>query len=147
MRIFPAFAAIGLAGACTGGASELSAAAPVSSERALIRGSDGEIYAFAPSPTRNPRDLVRGCQGMNSDWRPRGSNCYGIFPEQCGADLARAYLGRPLTPELRTRIAGYSPAGDVRFIRPGEAVIQDLRFGRLNIGLTSQNLIEEADCH
>jgi hypothetical protein len=124
-----------------------SAAATGPTDRAVIRGDDGQVHAFAPFPSRDLKDRVRGCQGMNPDWRPRGSNCHGIFPEQCGADLARAHLGKTLTPEMRNLIASYSPNGDVRFIRPGDAVIQDLRPGRLNIGLGAQDQIEDIDCY
>jgi len=110
----------------------------------------------APAPTQDPfevradRDranLIAGCPHQNPATRPAGSNCYGIFPEQCGADRAAAWQSQPLTASLRARIEEIAPPGGVRFIRPGEAVIQDLRPGRLNIELDTKDRIARADCY
>jgi len=84
---------------------------------------------------------------MNPQHRPRGSNCFGIFPEQCGADRAAAFLGEPLTADARVRIEQIAAPGGTRFIRPGEAVIQDLRPDRLNIELDTQGEVERIDCY
>jgi Peptidase inhibitor I78 family len=102
---------------------------------------------FPPNPDRDLAANVAGCRGMNPDRRVRGSNCFGIFPEQCGADRARAHIGSIASPGLRARIIGYSPGGDVRFIMPGEAVIEDLRQGRLNLLLDAQGTIRSVDCY
>jgi len=91
--------------------------------------------------------MVPGCPHRNPARRPRGSNCFGIFPEQCGANRAALFLGQPLTPQLRSSIEAIGPPGGVRFIRPGETVIQNLSFGRLNIGLDAQGTVERADCY
>jgi hypothetical protein len=91
--------------------------------------------------------MIAGCPGMNPQRRPRGSNCFGIFPEQCGADRAATFLDQPLTPESRAQIEEIAPLGGIRFIRPGEAVIQDLRTGRLNIELDVQGNPARIDCY
>lgn len=106
-----------------------------------------EADFFPPDPTRDLVDLVAGCEGMSPRQRPRGSNCHGVFPEQCGADKAVKHLGDHITPELRTTITAYSPSGDVRFIKPGDAVIEDLRYGRLNVLLDGNGMIIKADCY
>lgn len=107
----------------------------------------GNMEFMPPTPARDLNDMIAGCPGMNPQNRPRGSNCFGIFPEQCGADRAAQHEGEMATPDLRDRIISYAPNGDVRFINPGDAVIQDLRYGRLNIHLDKAGLIEEADCY
>ena len=101
---------------------------------------------FPAASHRNLDDLVRGCQGMSPDRRPRGSNCFGIFPEQCGAEKAQAHIGEVISPALQGRLTGYSPGGDIRIIKPGDTMIEDLRFGRLNVAVDAQDKILSADC-
>ena len=96
---------------------------------------------------RGRADLIAGCPGMNPQRRPEGSNCFGIFPEQCGADRAAAFLRQPLTSDTRARLEAFAPPGGIRVIRPGEAVIQDLRPNRLNIELDAQGVVDRADCY
>jgi hypothetical protein len=119
-------------------------------------GASAQAEVPSPSPTRasfairgdrDQADLIAGCQGMNPEPRPRGSNCFGIFPEQCGADQAATFLSEILTPDARARIEAIAAPGGTRFIRPGEAVIQDLRPGRLNIELDAQGIVERIDCY
>ena len=114
--------------------------------RDTLRGADGEVYAFAPASNRDPQDLVAGCPHMNPQQRPRGSNCHGIFPEQCGADRVQPLIGQVATPALRERIASFAPDGDVRIYHAGDALIEDLRPGRLNVRLDSQDRIAATDC-
>jgi hypothetical protein len=102
---------------------------------------------FPPADNRNSDDMIRGCPGMNPDQRPRGSNCHGIFPEQCGADRAAHHIGKLASADLRARITGYAPQGNVRFIAPGEAVTEDLQLGRLNIPLDAKGRIGKPDCY
>jgi len=128
-------------------APEAGAAAPSGSASANTAAPPPASDPFAIRPDRDRPDMVAGCPGMNPQLRPRGSNCFGIFPEQCGADQASAFVGRPLSPPARARIEAIAPPDGVRFIRPGEAVIQDLRPGRLNIELDSQGSIERIDCY
>ena len=116
-------------------------------ERIVVRDQDGFVRAFAPMQSRDRNDLVAGCPHMFPARRPRGSNCYGIYPEECGADRARGFVGQNASADVRARIVAFSPNGDVRFIMPGEPVIQDLRPGRLNIELDAQGAIAEADCY
>lgn len=99
-----------------------------------------------PNPQRDPTDLVRGCPGMNPDQRPRGSNCFGIFPEQCGADVAAKHIGEPMTPALAARMEEIAPGG-ARIIRPGQAVTDDLRYARLNVILDEQDRVQKVDCY
>jgi len=102
---------------------------------------------FAVRSDRNLTDMITGCPHQNPLRRPRGSNCFGIFPEQCGADQAQPFHGQPLTQETRARIEAIAPPDGVRFIRPGEPVIQDLRAGRLNIELDAEDRVERIDCY
>jgi hypothetical protein len=101
---------------------------------------------FAIRPERDKGDLIAGCPGQNPQRRPRGSNCFGIFPEQCGADQVAPLVGQPLTPESRGSIEAIAPPDGIRFIKAGEAAIQDLRTGRLSILTDAQGRIETADC-
>ena len=120
---------------------------PVSAEpREPLRGLEGEVISFKPDPSRDRSDRIAGCSHMNPETRPRGSNCYGIFPEECGADRALAHKGEVLTPALQQRIIAYSPTADVRFIHSGDVLIEDLRHGRLNIGLSDEERITSVDC-
>jgi hypothetical protein len=102
---------------------------------------------FAIRPDRAGAEMIAGCPGMNPQQRPRGSNCFGLFAEQCGADRATAFLSQPLTQGTRNSIEQIASPGGIRFIRPGEAVIQDLRPDRLNIELDAQGAVERIDCY
>jgi hypothetical protein len=102
---------------------------------------------FPPLPSRNMNDMVAGCPNQNPAKRPRGSNCFGIFPEQCGADQAKAYVGQVATPAVRNRIRSFAPGDGVRFIMPGEAVIENLLYGRLNVGMDKLSKIVTVDCY
>jgi len=102
---------------------------------------------FAVRADRDTGDMIAGCPHQNPEQRPRGSNCFGIFPEQCGADRAAAYVGQSLTPEKRRDVEAIAPPGGIRFIRPAEPVTDDLRFGRLNVLLDTQGRIDKVDCY
>ena len=108
--------------------------------------ADGPAGPLPPDPGRDADDLVRGCPGMNPDWRPRGSNCFGIFPEQCGADLAARHIGEPMTPALAARMDEIAPDG-ARIIRPGQPVTDDLRQARLNVILDERDRVANVDCY
>ncbi|MEO6042174.1 MAG: I78 family peptidase inhibitor [Croceibacterium sp.] len=103
---------------------------------------------FAVHPDRGTTLMVAGCPHMNPVSRPSGSNCYGIFPEQCGADRAAAFQGNELDAAAREQIEAIAPPGGIRFIKPGEPVTADLRAGRLNIELGGKDgkTIVKADC-
>jgi len=121
--------------ACKAGNEEPAPAASVASDPFAIRAD------------RNLGDLIDGCPHQNPTHRPRGSNCFGIFPEQCGADQAQAFAGLRIPPEARSAIEAIGPPDGVRFIRPGEPVIQDLRSGRLNIELDADDKVLRIDCY
>ena len=102
--------------------------------------------AFAVRADRDLQDRIPGCAGMNPQQRPRGSNCFGIFPEQCGADRATAFVTQPFTADVRARIEAIDPPGGIRFTRPNEAVTDDLRFERLNVHIDAQGRVDKVDC-
>ena len=102
---------------------------------------------FAVRADRDLQDRIPGCAGMNPQQRPRGSNCFGIFPEQCGADRAAAFVSQPFTAEVRARMEAIAPPGGIRFTRPNEAVTDDLRFERLNVHIDAQGRVEKVDCY
>jgi len=102
---------------------------------------------FAIRADRDRGDLIPGCPRHAPKQRPRDSNCYGIFPEQCGADRAAAHVGQPLTADRRREIEAIAPPGGIRFVRLAEAVTDDLRFQRLNVLLDAQGRVEKVDCH
>ena len=83
---------------------------------------------------------------MNPEQRPRGSNCFGIFPEQCGADIAARHIGEAMTAALANRMEQIAPGG-ARIIRPMQAVQDDLRYARLNVILDEQDRVAEVDCY
>ena len=94
-----------------------------------------------------PGDLPP-CPGINpSIRRPRGSNCLGIRPDQCGADRVRRFLRRPATPAVRAQVRRLAGHAQIRWIRPGEPVIQDLRADRLNMELDRRGRIARVDCY
>jgi Peptidase inhibitor I78 family len=102
---------------------------------------------FPPLPSRNLNDMVAGCPHQNPEKRPRGSNCFGIFPEQCGANKAKAFVGQIATPALRERLRSFAPGDGVRFILPMEPVTEELRFGRLNVQMAKSSRIIAVDCY
>ncbi len=94
-----------------------------------------------------PGDLPP-CPGINpSIRRPRGSNCLGIVPGACGADRVRRYLRQPATPDVRRTVRRAVGHTSIRWIKPGEAVIQDLRRDRLNMQLDRRGRIAVIDCY
>jgi hypothetical protein len=99
-----------------------------------------------PLPSRDLNDLVPGCNGMNPQQRPRGSNCFGLFPEQCGADLAAAEVGEVMDADRARRLYEAS-VGDLRVIPYQSAVNDDLRFARLNVHLDEDERIVSVDCY
>jgi hypothetical protein len=107
----------------------------------------GTPAGFAIRADRDLQDRIPGCSGMNPQQRPRGSNCFGIFPEQCGADRAAAFVSQPFTADVGARIEAIAPPGGIRFTRPNEAVTDDLRFQRLNIHIDARGRVEKVDCY
>ena len=88
------------------------------------------------------------CPGINpAVRRERGSNCLGIRPDACGADHARAFLHRPATRVVRAQVRRAVGHDRIRWIRPGEPVIQDLRANRLNMQLDRRGRIAVVDCY
>ncbi|NNM76298.1 hypothetical protein HJG53_05200 [Sphingomonas sp. ID1715] len=91
---------------------------------------------------------IDACPGIDPGLRrARGTNCYGITLRECGADRARAYLGLRATPAVRLRVRRAVGHDQIRWIRPGEPVIQDLRRNRLNMQLDKRGRIAIADCY
>jgi hypothetical protein len=105
------------------------------------------MFTLALALLAAPGDLPP-CPGINPDIRrPRGSNSLGILPAACGADSARAFLRQPATPAVRARVRRAVGHDQIRWIRPGEAVIQDLRRERLNMQLDRRGRIAFVDCY
>ena len=106
--------------------------------------------AVAPTHPRTPiarasKDLPQ-CPGIRIR-RPAGSNCYGILPTACGADKAKAYIGRTANPATRQQVAKTTGTASIRWIKPGEAVIENMDPSRLNMMLGERGQITLADCH
>lgn len=95
---------------------------------------------------RNPKSLVAGCPGMLPKRRPPGSNCFGILPEECGADIAARHVGELMTETLARRLEQIAPGG-TRIIRPKQVVHDDFRVTRLNVLLDARERIAEVDCY
>lgn len=88
------------------------------------------------------------CLGINPDIRrPRGSNCLGIVASACRADRVREFVRQPATPAVRARVRRLVGHDRIRWIRPGEPVIQDLRADRLNMQLDKRGRIAIVDCY
>ena len=100
-----------------------------------------------PPPNKQTvsRDL-RPCPGMDIR-RPAGTNCYGILPSVCGADKAAAFIGQRADATVRKRVIGAVISRDIRWIKPGDAVIENFSPDRLNIMLDAKGRIESADCY
>ncbi|QLC23849.1 hypothetical protein HFP57_01575 [Parasphingopyxis algicola] len=124
----------------TGEASEIATRAQ---ERMAV--ADGD-----PAPSAEPAaegDLPP-CPGINPDIRrPAGSNCLGIVPELCGADRLRDLVGRVADDATRREAVAAVGHDDIRWIRPGDGVNDDLQPNRINIQLDDANRIETIDCY
>jgi hypothetical protein len=110
-----------------------------------------DIIQPPPSPPRQranaPGDLAP-CPGINPDIRRlAGSNCLGVLPAECGADKATAFVGRNADSRARGDVAAAVGHASIRWIAPGEPVIQDLQRSRLNILLDERGRIAKADCY
>lgn len=131
-------------------ASSLAQAPAGGRESTATAGSQDPDKAAAgagrAAPERDREDLVAGCPGMNPKQRPRGSNCFGIFPEQCGAEIAARHIGDTMTETLALRMEEMAPGG-ARIIRPMQGVTHDLRHARLNVILDERDRIAEVDCY
>ena len=127
--------------------STVDADTPVAAVSPSATPPAGASSGFAVRADRDLQDRIPGCAGMNPQQWPRGSNCFGIFPEQCGADRAAAFVSQPFTAEVRARIEAIASPGGIRFTRPNEAVTDDLRFQRLNVHIDAGGRVEKVDCY
>lgn len=99
-----------------------------------------------PTNKAQPGDLA-SCPGINPDIRrSAGSNCYGITPDQCGADRVRYLVGQEGTEERERYISGFAKGG-FRWIPYMTAVTEDLRADRLNVELDKAGVITNIDCY
>jgi hypothetical protein len=98
-----------------------------------------------PTPNVRAADDLRSCPGMDIR-RPKGTNCFGILPTACGADKAKPFIGRVADANTRKTVAAATGNASIRWIRPGEAIIENLLTDRLNIELDKQGRITKADC-
>jgi hypothetical protein len=103
---------------------------------------------YVPSQARAADDL-KPCPGHNPDIRrPKGSNCLGIVPAECGADKAQVLMGQRFDPATTLaeveRLVGHR---NIRITRFDQAVTDDLQHGRLNIVYDRNNRITFIDCH
>lgn len=103
------------------------------------------VSAADTVPMPKPGDLPN-CPGMDIR-RPAGSNCYGIFPTVCGADKAKAFIGRVSDAALRETVTRVTGNKSIRWIMPGEAVIQNLDPSRLNMELDAMKAVKKVDCY
>lgn len=99
-------------------------------------------------PRARAADELPTCPGINPDIRrPKGSNCLGIVPSQCGADTARRFLGQRYDEALHTRIEQAVGHARIRAVREGDAVTDDLRPDRLNVFYNRSGKITKVDCY
>jgi hypothetical protein len=68
-------------------------------------------------------------------------------PEACGADRLHDFVGRLADADTRRAVEALVETDDIRWIRPGDAVIEDLRADRLNLELDAEDRIETIDCY
>ncbi len=111
-----------------------------------------DVHTQLPAPVTSPQERkdtdLAPCPGINGDIRrPAGSNCLGILPEQCGADKLTAYKNKVADAAVRAEVGKIVGHDEIRWINPGDAVIQDLRPDRLNMELDDQGRIEKSDCY
>ena len=104
----------------------------------------GPVNQNAPLPTA-PKPDLSSCPGMDIR-RPAGTNCYGILPSVCGADKAAAFIGQRADATVRKRVIGAVISRDIRWIKPGEAMIENFSPERLNIFLNDNGRIASTDC-
>ena len=127
-------------------ADEPPAASPSPVTSSVAKKPDAAGAPRRADTKRGLENFVAGCPGMHPKRRPRGSNCFGIFPEQCGADIAARHIGELMTDTLALRMEEMAPGG-ARIIRPKQAVNEDLSDSRLNVMLDARDRIAEVDCH
>jgi hypothetical protein len=99
-----------------------------------------------PPPKVTGSEDLKSCPGMDIK-RPAGTNCFGILPSACGADKIKKYVGRIAVPPLRAEVATLVSQRDIRWIRPGEPVVENLDPERLNIELDTKGAIARVDCY
>lgn len=102
----------------------------------------------SPATAGRPTKYLPNCPGMSTQ-NPRvaGSNCFGILPVECGADKAKSYIGRradAITRKIVTTQVGHE---NIRWIAPGEPVIENLDRQRLNMHLDKQGRVQKVDCY
>jgi hypothetical protein len=67
-------------------------------------------------------------------------------PTECAADRVRDFVGRSDSTALRQDFAAMAGHSNIRWIRPGDAVIENLDHTRLNVSLDAAERIVEVDC-
>jgi Peptidase inhibitor I78 family len=101
----------------------------------------------APWPGVRQRGDLPPCPGVDPNiHRPKGSNCLGILPQQCGADRVQMYRGRRDTPALRAEIAQKAGHDRIRWYRRGQPLTADLRIDRLNVEIDRRGQLAKFDC-
>ena len=66
--------------------------------------------------------------------------------DRCGADLAKAAIGKAATPEVVEQARIQARADIARVLRPGQVVTMEFRAGRLNVDVNDRNAIVGLRC-
>lgn len=77
---------------------------------------------------------------------PPGSSGPRRIADSCGADLAARFIGATARPDVREAVKGSVAHDQIRWIKPGTAVTQDLRPDRLNVILSADGRILTMRC-
>ena len=67
-------------------------------------------------------------------------------PQDCALAKARAFVGQPDRPAARSALSDAVGRRAVRWIKPGTAVTQDVKPGRLNVIVSDDGRIEALRC-
>lgn len=151
---------IGLTAAC--GPTASSSPQPIDKATAPVinsahqTGADASLPPIIPlypplatsATPAQPVKYLPNCPGMSTpNRRVVGSNCFGILPAECGADLAKSYVGRAADANTRRIVSAQVRHANIRWIAPREAVIENFDPSRLNMHLNEQGRIEKVDCY
>ncbi|MEJ8572759.1 I78 family peptidase inhibitor [Microbaculum marinum] len=142
------------AGACNGSESgqadaDLSGAAQTGSKQA---GSGQSGSGQAGSGQADSRKSASNQSGVSSSSKGSGKTRpqtreQPVDPQQsCSTDPIQWAIGIAATDETVQRAKAESGATSVRVLRPGLAVTQEFKYGRLNINVDDSNVITSVSC-
>ena len=128
------------ASACNGaetGSAAIAGAGPSGGNSATVSSGGSGVSDGGSSGTGGTRGIGSGTLSGSGVAEPQ---------QTCNADAIPWAIGQPATREVIDRAQRESGAKSVRVLKPGTAVTQEFKYGRLNLNVDASNVIKTVSC-